>query len=234
MSKKTSETLKQQKKARQDFLELKKMQSGEIETGPKPSEVAIIPKTPTEKLKNFWFYNKIKIIAVSIAVIFFAFAVSQCVNRVDYDLKIVLFAYSPVLDQNTDAIADYFESICEDVNGDGEVNVSIVNCSYDKKNKDNTKLTKLQTMIVGEPSAMLYITDNDSIHYFDDIREDDTFFSGSPKELGEDFYNKANIYNVLPENLIISIRNIDGTEIAKNKETKTYYSASEKLLDKIK
>ena len=50
--KQVSETIKQQRKARKDFLELKKMQSGEIDTGPKPSEVAIVPKTFKEKLSS--------------------------------------------------------------------------------------------------------------------------------------------------------------------------------------
>ena len=56
--KKVSDTLAQQRKARQDFLELKKMQHGEMDAGPKPSEIAIEPKTFTEKVKNYWFHFK--------------------------------------------------------------------------------------------------------------------------------------------------------------------------------
>ena len=47
--KKVSETIKQQRKAQKDFLELKKMQSGEMDAGPKPSDVEIKPKTFLEK-----------------------------------------------------------------------------------------------------------------------------------------------------------------------------------------
>ena len=44
----------EQRRAREEFLKLKRMQSGEIPTEPKPSEIAVKPKTFTEKLKNIW------------------------------------------------------------------------------------------------------------------------------------------------------------------------------------
>ena len=56
--KKVSDTIAQQRKARQDFLELKKMQSGEMDAGPKPSETEIKPQTFKEKAENYWFHHK--------------------------------------------------------------------------------------------------------------------------------------------------------------------------------
>ena len=41
----TNEILEEQRRARQEFLELKKMQSGEMAAPPKPSEV-LFPKRP--------------------------------------------------------------------------------------------------------------------------------------------------------------------------------------------
>jgi len=48
--KKESDTLRQRRHAQQEFLRLKKMQSGELDAGPKPSEVAA-PLTFTELLR---------------------------------------------------------------------------------------------------------------------------------------------------------------------------------------
>ena len=39
----TNEILEEQRRARQEFSELKKMQNGEMAAPPKPSEVAIVP-----------------------------------------------------------------------------------------------------------------------------------------------------------------------------------------------
>ena len=68
--KKINETLAQQRKAREDFLALKRMQQGELDAGPKPSEIAIELKTPMDKLKNIWFHDKWYILGViAIAII---------------------------------------------------------------------------------------------------------------------------------------------------------------------
>ena len=50
-----NEILEEQRRAREEFLELKKMQSGEMKAPPKPSEVAIVPKTPKENGIIFGF-----------------------------------------------------------------------------------------------------------------------------------------------------------------------------------
>ena len=55
-NKKESDTLRQRRFAQQEFLKLKKMQSGELDAGPKPSEVYAAPSTFSEKFKNIWIY----------------------------------------------------------------------------------------------------------------------------------------------------------------------------------
>ena len=59
-----NETIEQQRRAREEFLKLKKIQQGELPAEPKPSDVAIVPKTREEKLSNFWFHHKWHVIAL--------------------------------------------------------------------------------------------------------------------------------------------------------------------------
>ena len=118
-----NDILEEQRKAREEFLKLKKMQQGEIDAGPKPSEVAIVPKTPKEKAANFWFQYKWHTIGIVAAVIVLAVLVAQCVSRPVYDMELVYFTYSPILDEQTTQIAEYFEEFAEDLDGNGEVNV---------------------------------------------------------------------------------------------------------------
>ena len=54
--KKESDTLRQQRFAREEFLKLKKMQQGELKAEPKPSEIYNTPLTFSEKVKNFWYH----------------------------------------------------------------------------------------------------------------------------------------------------------------------------------
>ncbi|MCQ2478237.1 MAG: hypothetical protein MJ091_03330 [Clostridia bacterium] len=81
MAKRESETIRQQRKAREDFLQLKKMQSGEIDAGPKPSEIDAGPKTFKDKVANYWFHYKFATIAILLSAAFLAVMVTQCLGR---------------------------------------------------------------------------------------------------------------------------------------------------------
>ena len=107
--KKTNEILEEQRKARQEFLELKKMQNGELKAPPKPSEAAIVPKTPKEKWDNFWFQYKWYVVSIVATAVVLAVLITQCATRTKYDLEVVYFTYTAALDEQTNKIADYLK-----------------------------------------------------------------------------------------------------------------------------
>ena len=235
-AKKESETIRQQRLARKEFLELKKMQAGEYTENDKNTQAPIVPVTLSDKVANIWYhYGKVIIVALFIAV-FLIVSIVQCATRTRYDLQIVYFTYSPIPDTYTTKMADYFEKYCDDVNGDGEVNILVINCSYNPNSNNNAILTKLQVLISSEPTALLYITDDASIKYFDNIgSEDDTFFDSEPVPLPAGFYKACNDGDfTVPDNITIGIRKVDGTLIAKDKAVKDTLNASKKILNSIK
>ena len=238
--KKTNEILEEQRKARQEILELKKMQHGEIEAPPKPSEVAIIPKTKKEKWDNFWFHYKSRVIAIVASVVIMAVLIAQCATRTKYDIQVVYFAYTVGLDAQTSKIAEYLEQYAEDTNGDGETNVQVINVSFSKNSGDSqyqyTMITKLQSIIAGGENAMLFITDSESYKYIDEIIEDGGLLEDEPCEFGEDFYNatKTEEFGRLPAGLQISCRKIEDTTMEKKKGAKEAYENSKKLLNELK
>lgn len=236
-----NEILEEQRRAREEFLKLKRMQNGEMDAPPKPSEVSITPKTFSEKLSNFWFHYKWHTIAIIASLIVISIAVSQCVSRINYDFEIVYFTNTYTLDDNTEKIADYIEEYATDVNGDGEVNVQVINCSISSNSKDyqlrNTNLTKLQSIIAGNEKVILYITDKDSIHFFDNIGENiGGLFEGEPLEFGSHFYDSIEIVGVepLPEELQISLRKVSKTVFDESEEAQKAFKEAEKLLAKLK
>ena len=233
-----NETLKEQRKSRENFLELKKMQSGEIDAGPKPSESAIVPKTFSQRIKNIWYHDKKLIIGILAAVITTAFLVVQCSMQPKYDLQVVFYTYTPVLEENTDKIETYFEKLCGDLNSDGKVKIHVINCSYENKvggpQINNNKETRLQATVAAEANALLYITDNRSYEHFTSIFGDD-FFEGDPVSFPGDFYEHCavNDYITLPDNLTVSCRKITGTMIEKDKNSKKYFNASQSVIKQI-
>lgn len=231
-----NEILEEQKRARQEFLELKKMQSGEMKAPPKPSEVAIVPKTPKEKWDNFWFQYKWHVIAITAITVVLAVLITQCATRTKYDLEVVYFTYTATLDEQTEAIADYIKQYASDTNGDGEVNVQIINCSYSKGSGDSqyqyTMMTKLQALIAGDQNALLYITDNDSYKYLNGLSDDSDIFEDEPYKFGEDFYaaTEKDQFGRLPEGLQISCRRVSDTVLEGKKDVKEAYQSAKDVL----
>lgn len=232
-----NDILEEQRRAREEFLKLKKMQQGELDAGPKPSEVAYVPKTPKEKLANFWFQYKWHTIGIIASIVVLAVLITQCVNRPVYDLEVVYFTYTPILDDQVDKVSEYFEKIAKDVDGNGEVNVQTVNCSVSKSSSDlqyrNTMLTKLQSLIAADEKALLFITDEDSIEYFDNIAsESGGLFEGEPFVFGEEFYKETTSENFgsLPEGLQISCRRVNDTVLEKKGDIAKYYQEANRIL----
>lgn len=238
--KKTNEILEEQKKARQEFLELKKMQHGEMKAPPKPSEIAIVPKTPKEKWDNFWFQYKWYVVAITAITVVIAILTVQCATRTRYDIEVVFFSYTAVLDEQTEKIADYIEKYTNDLNGDGEVNVLVLNCSFTDSSSNSqykyTVLTKLQATIAGDQNAILYITDDAAYNYLSQLSDDGGLLDGEPYPLGENFYKETESEQLgsLPEGLKISCRRVDGTTIEKSKDVKTVYNESKKILESLR
>ena len=238
--KETNEILEEQRRARQEFLELKKMQSGEMKAPPKPSEVAIVPKTPKEKWDNFWFQYKWYVVAITAVTVVLAVLITQCATRTKYDMEVVYFTYTAALDEQTNAVAKYIAGYAEDVNGDGEINIQVVNCSFNGKSGDTqyryTMMTKLQAMIAGDQNAMLFITDEDSYKYLADLSNGDGLFDGEPFMLGDEFYKatETDSYGKLPEGLRIACRRVSDTVLESKKGSADAYTNAEKTLKAIK
>lgn len=238
--KETNEILEEQRRARQEFLELKKMQSGEMEAPPKPSEVAIVPKTPKEKWDNFWFQYKWYVVAITAVTVVLAVLITQCATRTKYDMEVVYFTYTAALDEQTNAVAKYIAGYAEDVNGDGEINIQVVNCSFNGKSGDTqyryTMMTKLQAMIAGDQNAMLFITDEDSYKYLADLSNGDGLFDGEPFMLGDEFYKatETDSYGKLPEGLRIACRRVSDTVLESKKGSSDAHTNAEKTLEAIK
>lgn len=235
--KKTNDILEEQRRSREEFLKLKKMQSGELDAGPKPSEVAIVPKTPKERAANFWFQYKWHTIIIAFITVVLAVLIAQCASRVEPDFSIVYFSYKPVVDDQLKPVTEYFEKLTTDLNGDGEVNVQVLNCSFLNNGSSQYKnaiLTKLQAVLVSDQKALLFITDKDSIGYFSNLGND--LFEEEPIPLSEDFYAKTETeeFGKLTEGLQISCRRVEDTLIEKAKDVEQVYKEAQKILQEIK
>lgn len=233
-----NDILKEQRKARQDFLNLKKMQHGEMSPGPKPSEIAIKPQTFEEKRKNFWFHYKWHIIGISFIVIAITVMLVQCMKREKSDLQIVYFSYEVCLETQIEKVEKYIEKYATDIDGDGKVNVKIVNCSFAQDGEiqfRNDTLTKVQTQIIGNKHALLYIMDKQAFEYLNGVVEEGVF-EGEEIIFEESFFEKTETeeYGRLPKGLGMYLRRINGTIFEDDNQAKLIHKESKNIIEKIK
>ena len=233
--KRESDTLRQRKFAHQEFLKLKKMQSGELDAGPKPSEIAV-PLTFGEKLKNIWYHDKLAVIIVSVLTIAIALLIAQCATKTKYDATIVLFNYTMAGDPICDKMEEYLKPYFEDINGDGKVNVNVINCSLSGSANGEYNYSKrlaLQSIQATDSSALLYITDEYS---YKELTEKLDFFEGEPVKFSNDFYeycvDESGFY-ATPKGLQISCRRIENTSIENGKNIETHLAQARNFLSKL-
>lgn len=237
---KKSETLSQREKAQRDFLELKKMQRENADKAPKqPYENEMKPVTFKEKLSNFWYHNKVSVIVSAVIIAAVTFICVQCALKPAYDLTIVIYDNRYVSDMYLENMSNYFKEYCDDFNKDGEVNVMIVNCTYEAGKSSaqyqQTVQQKLQSLILTNKTAMVFITSEDGLDYLQGVA-DDLFFELPGKDLSEDFYEKIETYEnlKLPQGLRLYRRNIKGTLIENNETAKKSYEEAGIFMEKIK
>lgn len=239
---KVSDTLRQRKFAQQEFLRLKKMQSGELDAGPKPSEVYSKPLTFTEKIKNIWYHDKFAIAIISIIIAMITFLFVQCATKTEYDVKVVVFTHRITGDVNCERMGEYLKPFCKDINNDGEINISVINCTIEKSqgNTEHSFTTQhnLNTIIMKDANALLYITDDSSYNQMLDRTDDYAFLEGEPIEFQDDFYDFCkeadNLYTT-PSGLQISCRTIDESAIiADDENIDVYYDQAQTILNGLK
>lgn len=216
MQKKVSDTLAQRKKAQESFLELKKAEQNAAASGgqtPPPPEKK--PMTRKEKLANFWFYHKWALIAGVAFALVLAVTVRQCATRPKADLTVVLYSNEIVADQNADLLQEYFETLCPDFNGDGQVRVTIINCTYETGVSTGeyqlAKMQKLQSEIGFDSEAMLYLTNQEGYDYVDSISDADVL--GDPRPFPTQITQEYVLKTAVPcPDLWVSVRNLAGTK----------------------
>lgn len=126
-SKDTNKALAEQRRRQQELIELKRLQQegGSIQNDA-PAEVLA---TPTDKIKNFWYYYKWYIFAFVVIFAALVFLVKQCNDKVKYDYIVVLNSTEYVSDIQIAEIEEKLKNYAVDTNGDGEVNLFVMNCS---------------------------------------------------------------------------------------------------------
>lgn len=223
-----NETLEQRKKAQAEFIKLKQMEAAG-EQYPDDKERIIKSTTVAEKSENFWYHYKVHVFLISFVVLFMSIGIWQCAKKPKYDAQIVLRTNCYYTDRQIELVENYLLPYFTDINGDGEVKIQVVDCSYNTDGTfDSQYVTglaqKLQAYVSSEPSVQLYLFDERTLQMFNDWAKGYDGFFAEYEKLPDDFYAAVNTEDfTFPENMMIGRRLIvDGMTVSSSKKIGEY------------
>ncbi len=238
MSDNKSDTLAQRRKAQRDFIELKKMQAGEVLATEEIKEK--IPLTFSEKLKNFWYHYKVHTVLSLFAALAIAICISQCATRPDYDAQILLYTRNYFTANQVEVLTDYMEQFFADTNGDGEIKIAISDCSYTTdstfdSNQTSTYASKLNATIASGFETQLYILDQKTLKQLDEVADDYGGFLIESAELPAAVAELQDDQGFkFPEGMIIGRRVLKGTVMENNQTAVTASNNAVEVLQKVR
>lgn len=185
-----------------------------------------------KKWENFWYYYKFHVLIGIFAVICIVVFIRDMVSKVEYDYTIAFVGDYGMDEETMEELTDWFQERGEDLNGDGEVLVQIMDYYIPWEGDPQIVManqTKL-TVDMQDAQSMIYFLSDDTYEKF--------------KELGV-FYTDREKYTDLPDckayseieglevfqDMFVGLRIFDTeTKQGQDEELQEYYKASEELL----
>ncbi|MBQ5810427.1 MAG: hypothetical protein IIW23_02480 [Clostridia bacterium] len=238
MAEKQSDWKREQARRRRDLLEIKSESAAE----PKREEYSA-PRTFKEKLANFWYHNKWGVLGAAAVALVLTICVVQFITKPKYDCRVVVYLGSFMDKAASDKLGEELEKYCPDVNGDGEVNVLIIDCcvySGMQTNQMKNTLDRVQAQLM-DPQTTMFIVDDNTIKQLDNtaselfINGDLPALSGrgvnlATTPIGEEI-KKADSVGTIKGNFYIAARNFSKNNIIQPAESDLL--AAEKIIDNI-
>ena len=243
--------VEEQRRRQAELLELKKRKQEFQENideyvpeGPKEST----PLKGMAKVENFFHYAKGTIIGVLITAVIIGIAVVQCATRTVYDCTVVLYMKHSVNSTMVENLATVLEQYCEDRNGDGKVNVLVMDCAVpdDQRMSEmgQAKSTRLIAQFANE-EAIVYIVDKEALEELIAL-DDGNFVSDSlqlPQYDGKAYPLNGTIFDAAFDVVLedhskgfeyyIVRRNISGTAIESKKNVAEFSQQADALINSV-
>jgi hypothetical protein len=200
-----------------------------------------IPKGFKARTEYLFYYYKWHAIIVLVVIILAILTIHDISSRPNYDYRLMIVSDLYLMQEDTDLLSKRISELGEDVNGDGQILVSVDPVYLESSTAgDMQMIMAAQAKVIGEVTAgetylfMFNKTGYDSmfkgqgIFGSDEPNEDEAYFSLKGNSFISDTYIDVDIET---NEVFLGLRVSDGLS---NKENiKTSYSASEVLYNKI-
>lgn len=105
-------------------------------------------ETGKKTWKNYyWFYYKWHMLAALVLVLTIVICTAQCVMKVDPDYYVLFYAQNYYTDEALQEVTDELQKYSEDLNGDGNVKVMAVNCTFSNNDTQRINTVRQQALL---------------------------------------------------------------------------------------
>ena len=242
-------SVEEQRERLEELIELKRQRQAfkeDPESYQPPEAETSFVQSKRSKLSNFWYYSRFTILGTVIVAIILIIGVAQCATKTKYDLTIVLYFKTYANSAMSENIATIAEQYCEDFNGDGKVEVLVVNCAI----PDDSRLTDTDasTRLLGQfqnQEAIVYIVDTGAYEDLESSFGDDFIYDGLglPDLNGTAFKLNGTVFDAAFNavsagytdsfDYYIMRRNVSGTAIEDKNGVGKHVQNAEKLINAI-
>lgn len=157
-------------------IELMKLRQGVIESSDvvKEEHAEAVKLTLGQKISGAWYRSKWLILFIAFLIVVFIYITYDMLTTVKPDYTVLVVSSDSALYYRTVEVEEFIESFCDDINGDGEVNVLVYNISTDYISDPSTA-TASQAQLMSQLQSgenVLIISDQATDFALIDFRED--------------------------------------------------------------
>lgn len=243
--------VEEQRRRQQELLELKKKKQEfeeNIDSFEPEGPEAAAPLKGFARVKNFFHYAKGVIAFTLIVCIILAVGFVQCARRTEYDCTVVLYFKHYVNSAIVENLAEALEQYCEDTNGDGEVNVLVMDCAIPDEERmletGRAKSTRLMAQFSSE-EAIVYIVDKECLEELDEVAGgvfvDDSL--GLPEYGGKAYKLNGSVFDEAFDTVSYGYSNefeyyiirrcVEGTAIEGKKKASKFSEQGDRLIESV-
>ncbi len=218
-AKKEEERLRREyeQKLRREKIEMMKQKQGIEEEQPleDSDDEEPVKMSFWKKVENFWYHYKWVTIITAVVVLFGGYMIYDLVTKVEPDLTIVATPDNGI-SYRGEELENFFEGFCDDVNGDGEVYVSVVFAPLDPDsvgdNYSQANQSKLFSTLSSARCVLVLSDDSSDFSLenvaFEDLSDtiDSQYVSGTRLSLTSPLVKEAINWAQMPQDMYISMR----------------------------
>ena len=117
-----------------------------------------------DRLKHFWYYNKLKVIVITTLIAVVSYTIFQLVTAEKYDLEVAYYGERGFTEEQIESFKQYLSENIEDINGDGKKNVHFTVVTYTQQqtiNEYGMAINQKFLIELSEGTAYAYIVSPD-------------------------------------------------------------------------